>query len=135
VCVYIYYIFTSIYLHMQSFLSLCRLGDGRGGACEAAAVDVQALRRQMSSVVEEYLCSNDVPEVRRRLRELNVRISSQDNIYGYSYHTPATSTATATTATATATTAATITTTTTTTTLNSYINSKCGGVPLLKWRA
>eukprot|EP00967_Tisochrysis_lutea_P055292 scaffold69427_cov31-Tisochrysis_lutea.AAC.3 len=51
-----------------------RVGSGLLSPPSGANLDaVQALRQQMVSVVEEYLCSDDVAEVRRRLRELNVR--------------------------------------------------------------
>lgn len=39
---------------------------------QSASDEVQELRRKLTSVVEEYLCSHDVGEVRRRLRELQV---------------------------------------------------------------
>jgi len=56
-----------------------RLGGHRGGA-ETSPGEVAALRREVGSVVEEYLCSHDVAEVRRRLGEMSLPAELQHNV-------------------------------------------------------
>ncbi|EOD08227.1 hypothetical protein EMIHUDRAFT_106249 [Emiliania huxleyi CCMP1516] len=56
-----------------------RLGGHRGGA-ETSPGEVAAVRREVGSVVEEYLCSHDVAEVRRRLGEMSLPAELQHNV-------------------------------------------------------